>query len=158
MQAVLAAAVVVGCAQTASAEGRTQLDELVRSTADSSSGGMSADEYCLTEAVYFEAGGEPVAGRAAVAEVVLNRTRSGLYPRTVCGVVRQKGQFTYRVHRVDPTAWREAHAVAALTLAGRISGWGFGSIAFHSPRVRPYWTSALRFVGRVGGVVLYARR
>ena len=35
---------------------------------------------CLAEAIYFEARSEPEAGQAAVAQVVLNRVRSGIYP------------------------------------------------------------------------------
>jgi len=46
-------------------------------------------EKCLAEAVYFEARGEAVRGQIAVAQVVMNRTFSGFYPNTVCGVVYQ---------------------------------------------------------------------
>ena len=44
---------------------------------------------CLAEAIYFESRSEPEAGQAAVAQVVLNRVRSGIYPTTICGVVYQ---------------------------------------------------------------------
>lgn len=47
------------------------------------------EQKCLAEAIYFEARSEPEAGQAAVAQVVLNRARSGLYPASVCGVVYQ---------------------------------------------------------------------
>jgi spore germination cell wall hydrolase CwlJ-like protein len=59
------------------------------------------EQRCLAEAVYFEARSEPEAGQAAVAQVVLNRVRSGLYPTSVCGVVYQNRhrhlacQFTF---------------------------------------------------------------
>ena len=51
--------------------------------------------------IYFEARGEAVRGQIAVAQVVLNRAFSGLYPDTVCGVVYQNKhrhlacQFTF---------------------------------------------------------------
>ena len=58
-----------------------------------------AEWQCLTEALYFEARGESLEGQIAVAEVILNRVDSPLYPRTVCGVVKQRGgggcQFSY---------------------------------------------------------------
>ena len=41
---------------------------------------MSQEQRCLAEAIYFEARNEPEAGQAAVAQVVLNRVKSGLYP------------------------------------------------------------------------------
>src|SRR6185369_10390204 len=44
---------------------------------------------CLTQAVYYEAGYEPVEGRRAVAQVVLNRMRHPAFPKSVCGVVYQ---------------------------------------------------------------------
>ena len=58
-------------------------------------------EKCLAEAVYFEARGEAVRGQIAVAQVVMNRAFSGIYPDTVCGVVYQNKhrhlacQFTF---------------------------------------------------------------
>ncbi len=50
---------------------------------------MDREQRCLAEAVYFEARSEPEEGQAAVAQVVLNRVKSGLYPSNVCGVVYQ---------------------------------------------------------------------
>ena len=44
---------------------------------------------CLTAAVYYEAASESDEGQAAVAQVVLNRVRHPLFPKTVCGVVFQ---------------------------------------------------------------------
>ena len=38
------------------------------------------ERKCLAEAIYFEARSEPEDGQAAVAQVVLNRVTSGLYP------------------------------------------------------------------------------
>ncbi len=47
------------------------------------------ENRCVAEAIYFEARGESGEGQAAVAQVVLNRVSSGLYPATICGVVYQ---------------------------------------------------------------------
>src|SRR6476661_7898206 len=41
---------------------------------------------CLTQAVYYEAGYEPLDGRRAVAQVVLNRMRHPAFPKSICGV------------------------------------------------------------------------
>lgn len=49
---------------------------------------------CMSANIYFEANGEPVAGQEAVASVTMNRVKSGLYPKTVCGVVQQKIRST----------------------------------------------------------------
>ena len=69
---------------------------------------------CLAQAVYFEAGFQPVEGKRAVAQVIVNRVRDRDFPKTVCGVVyegsrRRSGcQFSFAcdgsVRRRPPTA------------------------------------------------------
>ncbi len=47
------------------------------------------DEYCIALNVYYEARADNLAGRYAVADVVLNRVNDSRYPSTVCEVIRQ---------------------------------------------------------------------
>ena len=77
-------------------------------------------EKCLSEAIYFEARGEPLEGQEAVAQVVMNRVFSGYYPHDVCGVVFQNKyrhlacQFTFACEGKDlsqidePDMWEQA--------------------------------------------------
>ena len=44
---------------------------------------------CLARNVFYEAGGEPMAGQMAVAQVTVNRAKSGLFPNDLCAVVAQ---------------------------------------------------------------------
>ncbi len=44
---------------------------------------------CLARNVFYEANGEPMAGQMAVAQVTVNRARSGLFPKDLCAVVAQ---------------------------------------------------------------------
>ena len=53
---------------------------------------MTAHE-CMTRVMYFESNRSSPDGMLAVGTVVMNRMNSGLYPKTVCGVVGQKNQF-----------------------------------------------------------------
>ena len=46
-----------------------------------------SDIECLTEAIYFEARGEPFIGQLAVANVIMERVRDHRFPPTVCEVV-----------------------------------------------------------------------
>lgn len=56
---------------------------------------LTADEIeTLARLVRLEAGGESFAGQQAVAEVVLNRVISRLYPNNIYDVVYQSRQFT----------------------------------------------------------------
>lgn len=45
---------------------------------------------CLAKNIYHEAGGEPFEGKAAVAQVTLNRVNSGQFPGDVCKTIYQK--------------------------------------------------------------------
>jgi len=87
------------------------------------------EQRCLAEAIYFEARSEPEKGQAAVAQVVLNRVQSGLYPSTVCGVVFQNRQhydacqFSFAcdghpLRVTEPEAWRTAMRIAADVIDG----------------------------------------
>jgi spore germination cell wall hydrolase CwlJ-like protein len=72
---------------------------------------------CLVANVYHEARGEDVLGQAAVAHVTLNRVRLPAYPDSVCGVVWQKGQFSWTEdgksdHMTNPDAIGRAVDVA----------------------------------------------
>jgi len=54
----------------------------------------SQDIQCLARNIYYEAGSEPEEGKVAVGVVTLNRANTPNYPRTVCGVVKQKDVVT----------------------------------------------------------------
>jgi spore germination cell wall hydrolase CwlJ-like protein len=44
---------------------------------------------CLARNVFYEANGEPMQGQMAVAQVTINRARSGMFPNDLCAVVAQ---------------------------------------------------------------------
>ncbi len=57
-------------------------------------GDVSGDTWLLARLIYAEAAGEPYVGKVAVGAVVMNRTRSGLFPTTVAGVIYEPWQFS----------------------------------------------------------------
>ena len=67
----------------------------------------SAELACLAGAIFYESKGEPLAGQLAVAEVIINRTKSGRFPKSICGVVTQRGQFSFvrggRIPAINPS-------------------------------------------------------
>ena len=128
---------------------------------------MDSEKRCLAEAVYFEARSEPEAGQAAVAQVVLNRVSSGLYPNNVCGVVYQnrhhyKGcQFSFAcegksLRITERDAWANAVRVADEVMAGRtyISDVG-RSTHYHANYVKPRWARALTKMDVIGHHIFY---
>jgi spore germination cell wall hydrolase CwlJ-like protein len=57
------------------------------------------ERECLAKNVYHEAGVEPLAGKIAVAQVTLNRTKSDRWSSDVCKVVMQKAQFSWTLQK-----------------------------------------------------------
>lgn len=119
-----------------------------------------ADEErrCLAIAVYHESRGEPRAGQMAVAQVIVNRARSGRYPKTLCGVVRQPSQFSgLRDATFKPRSgpdWRIAQAVAADVLGGERVHTAARAMHFHATRVQPGWSGKTR-LATIGNHVFY---
>uniref|UniRef100_UPI0035CC328D cell wall hydrolase n=1 Tax=uncultured Sphingomonas sp. TaxID=158754 RepID=UPI0035CC328D len=105
---------------------------------------MSDELQCMAGAVYFEAKGEPLSGQLAVAEVILNRSKSGRFPKGVCSVVTQPGQFSFvrggHVPAIAQTKqYRTAVAVARVALADAWDSPATGAMYFHARRVAPSW-------------------
>ena len=113
---------------------------------------------CLAEAIYFESRSEPEEGQAAVAQVVLNRVRSGIYPTTVCGVVYQDRnrpfacQFTFACEgkslRIEePGPWALATRIAQEVVSGANYNPKVGeAVNYHANYVSPFWVGYLRRV------------
>ncbi len=121
---------------------------------------------CLADAVYYEARGEPAAGQAAVAQVVLNRARRPGFPKSVCGVVFQRAgracQFSFACDgsvtaRRDIAAWGRARRVASLALAGRAVDEVGGATHFHTVTSSAAWGARFWQVARIGAHVFYGR-
>ena len=120
---------------------------------------------CLTQAVYYEAGFEPLAGRRAVAQVVLNRMRHPAYPKSICGVVYQRNstpvcQFSFvcdgsLLRQPSAGAWREAHEVAAAALAGYVEQSVGSATHYHADYVAPRWAPMLAKVAKLGAHIFY---
>ena len=128
------------------------------------------EEKCLAEAIYFESRSESEEGQAAVAQVVLNRVGSGLYPASICAVVYQNRhrhnacQFSFacegRALRVtEPEPWLIATRIAREVLDGKTYVSDVGSSThYHASYVRPYWAKALKKMDKIGTHIFYKLR
>ena len=131
---------------------------------------VDREQRCLAEAVYFEARSEPEEGQAAVAQVVLNRVKSGLYPGSICGVVYQNRhrhlacQFTFACEgkslRIgDRESWDQAQRVAREVLEGKTYLADVGSSThYHADYVRPRWARKLKKMDVIGRHIFYKLR
>lgn len=131
---------------------------------------MAKEQRCLAEAVYFEARSESLRGQAAVAQVVLNRVKSGLYPTSVCGVVYQNRnrhlacQFTFAcegkaLRITEPAPWRDATRIAREVYDGTTYLEDVGaSTHYHADYVRPRWARKLKKMDTIGRHTFYRLR
>lgn len=119
------------------------LEDMVAAHTASTTGDEQGD--CLASSVYYESKGEPLNGQLAVAQVIMNRTTSGRFPNTVCGVVRQPGQFSFMRGREIPepshsnSAWQRAVAIANIARQGLWKQVAPSALFFHARRVSPGW-------------------
>lgn len=118
-----------------------------------------AEHNCLAIGVYYESKGEPLEGQLAVAEVILNRAKSGRFPASVCGVLTQRGQFSFvRNGRLpqppaSARAWKTALAVAQVARDDAWDSRVSDALFFHARYVSPGWRRAR--VGSVGNHIFY---
>ena len=124
--------------------------------------------YCLTEALYFEARGESQTGQIAVAEVILNRVDSKLYPNTVCGVIRQGQhrrnacQFSYncdgRSNRIgNKKVFDRLGKLAWVMIQGKPRTLTGKALYYHATSVKPRWARKFVRTARIGDHIFYRR-
>jgi hypothetical protein len=140
----------------------------MRRLAIRSSSDLEQAHRCLAEAIYFEARGESERGQQAVAQVVLNRVKSGRYPDNVCDVIyqnrhwRNRCQFSYACDGTaetirDQRAWDLASRIADDAIAGRVFLDGIGdSTHYHASYVAPRWRRGLNRTERIGAHIFYS--
>jgi spore germination cell wall hydrolase CwlJ-like protein len=158
-------AVALASIVTFARSGRSR-DEAARLTAVHA---RAREVRCLAENIYYEARGEPLDGQYAVAEVTMNRVRSPLYPKTVCGVVydtrwdpargRFVGHFSWTEDqdRPDPwgPAWEQAVKFATAMYNDTYMPLVPDALHYHAIDARPDWARSLHSVKRIGNHLFY---
>ena len=120
---------------------------------------VDATQRCLAGAIYFESKGEPLAGQLAVANVIINRSKSGRFPTDVCSVVKQRGQFSFvrggEIPSIDEgrSSYRTALAVAKIALAAAWESPAPKALFFNTPNRRP--AGNVTKIAMIGNHVFY---
>lgn len=120
----------------------------------------SRELECLAAGIYFESKSEPLAGQLAVGHVIADRADSSKkFPSTYCGVLFQRGQFSFVRGKSYPSIprasrqWKTAVAIARIVDRELHESAVPGALFFHAKRVQPRWR--LTRVGSVGNHVFY---
>ena len=138
------------------------------------------ETHCLATNMYFEARGESLDGKKAVAFVTLNRVESEQFPNDICSVVyqaqysswwkenknrlvpiRNKCQFSwYCDGKADNTPnaemWRQSQAIAyQIVILGTFRGITEGATHYHATYVDPSWNKKMDDIGRIGAHLFF---
>lgn len=120
----------------------------------------SRELECLATGIYFESKSEPLNGQLAVGKVIANRANSrGRFPSTYCGVLFQRGQFSFVRGRSLPSVprsskqWKTAVAIAKIVHQGLKDSSVGNALFFHARRVSPRWR--LKRVATIGNHIFY---
>jgi spore germination cell wall hydrolase CwlJ-like protein len=123
---------------------------------------------CMAMNIYREAGHEPFEGKVAVAQVVMNRVKSGKFGNDVCGVIYQKNvvmdkvvcQFSWycdsatKTRPINSAAYTESYEVAKKVL---LEGFQLSvlkdALYYHANYVNPKWP--LEKIGVIGNHIFY---
>ena len=122
----------------------------------------SKELECLTKNIYYEAGIEDRTGKYAVANVTVNRMKSGKWGKDLCKVVYAPKQFswTLKSHLPNPykDLWEDSQQIAVDVLSGaRVRGLK-DSLFYHSTYIKtPKWVDTKEYVITIGRHIFYNR-
>lgn len=134
------------------------LAEMVAQLRTTEAGNHQLD--CLATGIYFESKSEPLAGQLAVGKVIANRTKSGgRFPDTYCGVLFQRGQFSFIHGHALPSVthsskqWQTAVAVAKIVDRNLKDSEAGDALFFHARYVTASWHA--KRVASIGNHIFY---
>ena len=128
------------------------------------------DRWCLSTAIYFEARGESYRGQVGVAQVIMNRVKSQVFPDNICGVVfqnkewRNRCQFSFACDGIpdrvrEPRAWAKAEEIAEKVTSGELYLPEVAdAINYHANYVYPAWAPRMKRVTQIGTHIFYRFR
>lgn len=127
---------------------------------------------CLAKNIYFEAGGESYGGKLGVGQVTINRSKSGQFPRSICGVVYQSVhkfnkkicQFSWACEHhsnivFNSKAWRDSLAVSRKMLAGKLAEEQLKTgkaLYFHNGTILPQWAASKTLIASIDNHTFYS--
>lgn len=113
------------------------------------------DLLCLQMNIYYEAGVESNKGKLAIAQVTMNRLYNEKYPRTVCGVVYEKHQFSWTTDKKKRNTvpsgplWEASKNIAHIYLEGARIPRLVNSLHYHRYDVSPSWSYKMELVVQI---------
>lgn len=122
------------------------------------------DRECLLKNIFYEASGEPIEGKIAVAQITFNRLADGRWGNSICKVVYANKQFSWtldarkRNTRPGGPAWEECRRALDQYLTGtRVTNLERGT-HFHATWLNtvPAWAYQKQRLAQIGQHIFYA--
>ncbi len=132
-------------------------DQVLQKPAEAQSGVSAQDAECLAKIIQHEAANQPERVQLAVANVVLNRLKSSAFPRSICAIAMQRGQF-FNVHAYRPygdARWPNSQRIASRAIAGEGISHAPGALFFHTAGATSQVSRSRPRVARLGGMDFY---
>ena len=115
--------------------------------------------YWLSRIIYAESGGEPLKGKIAVGNVILNRVRSKYFPNTIYGVIFDKKNGTQFSPTANGTIYKTPNAESIIAAKICLEGYSINSsiLYFVNPTLVPNcWVCNNRtFFAKIGNHAFY---
>jgi N-acetylmuramoyl-L-alanine amidase len=127
---------------------------------------------CLAQNIYFESGHESKEGQIAVGMVTMNRVKSGIFPDTICGVVKQKTQSTCQfswfcegkfdvksLTHFNHSLYNSVRELAVYVYANhdKIDDPSRGALFYHADYVHPHWKN-VTYLTQIGRHKFYDKK
>jgi len=122
-----------------------------------------SDLECLAKNVYYEAAFESYKGKQAIAEVTINRLKTGRWGHTICDVVYAPYQFSWTLKsglsKPHGNEWTQSVLVAHSFLVDGVRLKSLkGSIMYHADYIpTPVWASKKYRVAQIGQHIFYKK-
>ena len=115
---------------------------------------LSEQEKCLSEAIYFEARGEPFLGQVAVGVVIMRRVDSPQFPNNICDVVHDG-----KSERINNEyEYSKVVQAAMLVLQGIVVDNMEDVVYYHATYVNPSWASQKIKAFQIGKHIFYKEK
>lgn len=119
---------------------------------------------CMATAIFFEAGNQPMAGKIAVGNVIMNRVNDYRYPETPCLVVKQSKrsgcQFSYWCDgkperaNISSLAYKQSWRAATMAYNKAVDA-SLGATHYHADYVHPNWAEQEKVTVRIAQHIFY---
>jgi hypothetical protein len=130
---------------------------------------MTQEHLWLTRILFAEAANQQIRAKEAVAQVILNRVKSGRYPDTIMGVILQAKQFSGyngrlwrlsekpdEMNPINKRAYLQCSDVAHRAIDGKLPNHVGGATLYHDDSIDMPWDPAkVKLAAAVGNFYFY---